>query len=284
MCVAGASPHKQAKRISITLDDAPMSPTRLFRFPYLRALSLLDGIRANQEEFKLGVFVVGSHIKKFGFKDISIYDSAGHVISNHSFSHPALSKTTVEDFVADVVLNHDLISNFRSFQPFFRFPYLDKGGGKHKQVLKSLALQGYTDGYVTVLTHDWYINKLLIDAVNNEEFIDYRKFGRWYVDVIVSGAEFMFEQYSQKGLEQPAHILLLHANDVNALYFDLLIDAFKKKGWLFVSMDKAYKENHKLYLSGRFNMRSNFKLSLGSPYIDISYIQDSFDKAKVKFR
>lgn len=273
--------NKEVKRISITLDDAPMAPSRLFKHPNLRALSFVEGVWQSGEDFKLGVFVVGAHLKRFGAASVNLYSRAGHIIANHSFSHPALSKTTIADFVADVKQNHGLISGFSTFQPCFRFPYLDKGAGKSQEVLKQLSAMRYENGYVTVITHDWYANKLLLDAVRGAEPLDYKKFGELYVELIVEGAEFMAQQYSDKGLPQPAHVLLLHANDVNALYFKDLLKAFKEKGWRFVDMDEAYKINEQLRKDGRFRMKQNFSFSLKSPYIYIPNITERFQLSKI---
>ena len=55
-----------------------------------------------------------------------MYDEAGHMIGNHTYSHPASTKIPSEDFIDDIYKCHEVIKKYNNFKYFFRYPYLDE--------------------------------------------------------------------------------------------------------------------------------------------------------------
>ncbi len=240
------SPQKEPRtyrKIALTLDDPPLPASKLFKSATNRADAIISEIRRVNGP-QAAFFTVGLHIENFGSSDLKNLAEAGHIIANHTYSHPMLSKITVDEFMSDVEKNHMMIELLPGFKPYFRYPYLDMGG-REKQLasMKRLSELGYTNAYVTLTTHDWYLNAILLSAQRNNQKIDYDAFGTAYVNTIVDCAEYIANQYDISGMQQPAHILLLHANDVNALYLGKMIETFRKKGWEIIGVDDAYALN-----------------------------------------
>lgn len=237
------TPKKPSRKIALTLDDPPLPKTQLFTSAQHRARSIIEQIQKVNGPVS-AFFTVGLHIEKFGTSDLKSYAEAGHIIGNHTYTHPALSKISVDEFIADVQKNHNLIQDLPGFGPYFRYPYLDMGGREKQNVsLAKLAEMGYTNAYVTLSNHDWYINSILLSAQRSGKTINYEAFGDAYVAMMIDCANYIANQYDVSGVEQPAHVLLLHANDINALYLGKLITAFRDSGWEVIDVDHAYTLN-----------------------------------------
>lgn len=239
--VHGGENQTLSRKIAITIDDAPLGSSRLFT-PLQRANSIIEKIRQLNGP-AIAVFAVGNHIEKFGDKDLLAYEKAGHIICNHTETHRALSQISAEDFIYDVQKSHSRICSYRGFLPYFRYPYLDYGTPEKKLVVaQALKQMGYQEGYVTISTFDWYINALLLNKIND---VGFEELKRTYVKMLADCAAQEFYLASRCGLNYPVHILLLHANDLNALFMGDLIAELLKRGWEVISAAEAYQLNEK---------------------------------------
>lgn len=77
----------------------------------------------------------------------------GHVIGNHTYSHPDLTKLTDDRIIEQLASTDDLIRQTVGYstKPLFRFPY----GARDVRVLRTIAAQGYRSIYWTTDSLDW---------------------------------------------------------------------------------------------------------------------------------
>jgi peptidoglycan/xylan/chitin deacetylase (PgdA/CDA1 family)/gas vesicle protein len=77
----------------------------------------------------------------------------GHVIGNHTLSHPDLTKLTDDRVIEQLSATDDLIKQAVGYssKPLFRFPY----GARDARVLRTIAQQGYRSIYWTTDSLDW---------------------------------------------------------------------------------------------------------------------------------
>ncbi|MEO1311946.1 MAG: hypothetical protein AAFV51_13435, partial [Pseudomonadota bacterium] len=131
-----------------------------------------------------------------------------------------------------------------NLRPWFRFPFLDEGRDPAKvaAIAEGLEARGLANGYVTVDTYDWHMERRLQDALRDGRAVDYDKLGRLYVDMSLYAAEFYDGIAVQTLGYSPVHVLLLHENDLAALYATDLVKAFRDAGWEIVGPDAAYGE------------------------------------------
>jgi hypothetical protein len=86
--------------------------------------------------------------------------------------------------------------------------------------------------------------------------IDLSKLGQLYVETIVDTAEFNDRIARDTLGRSPAHVLLLHETDLNALFIADLVAGLRAAGWTIITMDEAYRdpiaqmEPDTLYLGG----------------------------------
>ncbi|WP_294320015.1 polysaccharide deacetylase family protein [uncultured Sphingomonas sp.] len=247
MCLAAITPAAAQKRIALTFDDAPRA-----RGPFLtpdeRTERLIAGLRKAKVR-QAAFFVVPGNLSApdgaGGERRIAAYVKAGHVIANHSFSHPALKSMTAEAYLADIDRAGGWLMGRKGLRPWFRFPFLDEGGtdkAKRDAVRAGLAARKLSNGYVTVDGSDWSIEGLTIDARKAGEPIDMDALRDLYVETHVESAEFSDRLAKQALGRQPVQVMLLHETDLAAYWIADLVAALRKKGWEIVTADAAYRD------------------------------------------
>ena len=228
--------------LAITFDDAPRSGTEVFDGQQ-RTDALLESLR------KAGVaeamfFVVSSNIKDDNRNRLEKYAQQGHVLASHSHTHISANQSSIADFIADVATANRVLSSLDGYQPYFRFPYLHRGATpEDRQAIKvELAALGQLDGYVTIDNYDWYMDALLQDALREGRSVDYEALERIYVEVLWNCIEF-YDQLAIEALgRSPKHVLLLHENDLAAMFVDKLVEHARRQGWQIIPATSAYQD------------------------------------------
>ncbi len=243
LLAACASVPQPQKRIALTFDDIPRD-----RGAWLndeeRAQRLIASLR--QAGVKQAAFFLnpGRIPDKAGAESrIAAYVAAGHVIANHSATHPHLNATTPAAYLADIDAAAAWLKDRPGYRPWFRFPYLDEGQGdlaKRDAVRAGLASRGLSNGYVTVDASDWFYEQAAIDAVRAGKRINRDALRDLYVESHVESAEFSDALARRTLGRSPAHVLLLHETDLAAFWIADLVRALRAKGWTIVTADEAY--------------------------------------------
>lgn len=245
--LVASAPAAAQKRIALTFDDAPRA-----RGPFLtpdeRTERLIAGLRKAKVQ-QAAFFVVPGNLsapdRAGGERRIAAYVKAGHVIANHSFSHPALKSMTAEAYLADIDRASGWLMGRKGLRPWFRFPFLDEGGtdkAKRDAVRAGLAARKLSNGYVTVDGSDWSIEGLTIEARKTGEPIDMDALRDLYVETHVESAEFSDRLAKQALGRQPVQVMLLHETDLAAYWIADLVAALRSKGWEIVTADAAYRD------------------------------------------
>ncbi len=246
-CLAATAPAIAQKRIALTFDDAPRA-----RGPFLtpdeRTERLIAGLRKAKVR-QAAFFVVPGNLSApdgvGGERRIAAYVRAGHVIANHSFTHPALKSMTAEAYLADIDRASGWLMGRKGLRPWFRFPFLDEGGtdkAKRDAVRAGLAARQLSNGYVTVDGSDWNIEGLTIEARKAGDPIDMDALRDLYVETHVESAEFSDRLAKQALGRQPVQVMLLHETDLAAYWIADLVAALRSKGWEIVTADAAYRD------------------------------------------
>ena len=232
-----------AQEIAITMDDF-----RLNDDPTLTATEKDERILAALERNHLAIalFVIGAEaIKPLTKERLAVWDRTNHIIANHTYTHRrTYARMSFEDFSEEVRKTDDVLSGFRNFQRYFRFPALMEGDTQEKrdQMRAFLKQAGYRQGYVTIDTSDWYVNVRLINRLRQNPEADLTPYRDYYLKHLWERAQF-YDGLSQQVLGRSVrHTLLIHHNLLNALFLNDVIDMFRSKGWKFVSASEAFQD------------------------------------------
>jgi peptidoglycan/xylan/chitin deacetylase (PgdA/CDA1 family) len=241
-CVT-AAPDAGAKRIAMTFDDVPRS-AGAFMTPDERTDLLIKSLDLTGVEQAAFFINPGSIAQSNGGAErIARYVAAGHVLANHTYSHPHLSELTAEAFLADIDKAAEWLNRQPANRPWMRYPFLDEGGtdkAKVAAVRAGLAARGLNNGVVTIDASDWGYDDMATQAKVAGKTLDMAALRALWVESHVEAAEY-YDALARRALgRSPAHIMLLHEADVTALYVADLVRALKAKGWTIVTADEAF--------------------------------------------
>ncbi|MBR4343550.1 MAG: polysaccharide deacetylase family protein [Lachnospiraceae bacterium] len=202
----------------------------------------------NAHEITALMFAVGENIEKY-------YDNAvyalknGMILGNHSYSHPAFSKLSIEEAMEDIEKNEAVLEKLyedagveRKYRPF-RFPYGDKGGANKEALQKFLRDKGFSKLKDTQLPYAWWKEKGLdkdIDTFWTFDFAEYniRQGSGFTEEDVWKRINNMNPSYGAALLKEGnSHFLLLHAHDETEElvpeYYKKFIDYLLEKGVVF---------------------------------------------------
>jgi peptidoglycan/xylan/chitin deacetylase (PgdA/CDA1 family) len=231
-----------SKEIAITFDDSPRKATGYFNGPE-RAKKLIDELKRHQVS-QVAFFANSAKLNAEGKQRLSTYSQAGHIIANHTHSHPDFNKLSLNDYVQNFLLADEKLSQFENFKKLFRFPYLRNGDTNEKRygMQEILKKHGYIHAYITLNNYDWYIESLFQSAIKAGTTIDLDRMRKFYVQVMMESIEF-YDEMAMKNLgRSPKHILLLHEMDISALFIGDLVDELRNKDWKIIAPEQAYSD------------------------------------------
>lgn len=232
-----------AKQIAFTFDDAPM-PSSQVMTGQARTDLLLSNLK------KAGVndalfFITTKHLTDdTGKQRLAQYGAQGFHIAHHSHAHLSANKMPVSDYLQDFELAHAALQSYEYYLPLHRFPFLHHGKSRQdqQQIRHALAAKGYQEGYVTIDNAEWYLNHLYQQAVEQGQAVDLTALKQLYIETLMAGIEY-YDALALKTLKRsPKHVLLLHANDISAIYAGDLAAALTQAGWQIISPQQAYQD------------------------------------------
>jgi peptidoglycan/xylan/chitin deacetylase (PgdA/CDA1 family) len=176
---------------------------------------------------------------------LRIWLDAGLDLGNHSFSHRDLNTTPLARYQADVIrgetVTRALLRERGRTLKYFRHPFLHAGKDPAvKQALeKFLAGRGYTIAPVTIDNQEWVFAEVYARARERGDRATADRVAAAYITYMDDIFAF-FEKWSVDVVGyEIRQVLLLHANPLNADHLDALVAMMKRRGYAFISLDRA---------------------------------------------
>jgi len=170
---------------------------------------------------------------------------AGHDLGNHTYSHLRLYNATIAEFEADLLrgeqVTRQLLEARGCVPRYFRHPTLNTGrDSAHKvQAENVLARHQYTVAPVTIDSDEYLYAAAYDRARAAGDSVQMRRLGTDYVRYMRS----MFGYYERLSVtlltREPAQVLLLHANWLNADHLPALVAMMRRRGYEFVTIETA---------------------------------------------
>ena len=234
------STQVMSKEIAISFDDSPRHASGYFD-GQTRAKTLIAALAESNVE-QVAFFSVSERLNEEGTARLNLYANAGHIIANHTDSHPNFNQLSLEDFSDNFLQAHERLKDFKNFKPWFRFPYLREGNTPEKRdgFRELLAQHGYINAYITANNYDWYIESLFQNALKSDVTIDMERLRKFYVQQLMESINY-YDQMAIKYLGRfPKHVLLLHEMDISALFISDLVKELRQQGWKIIPISEAY--------------------------------------------
>lgn len=234
--------ESNSQEIAFTFDDAPTADGPIFRGEE-RTQRIVHALKKHNVD-EAAFFILTNNLREETAGRMKSYTDAGHILANHSHRHMWIHQAGTQAYLEDVATADSILSNFPRYAKWYRYPYLDEGRtvtarDSIRAGLKDLQL---INGYVTVDNYDWYLNSLLKAAKEQNRKINLDILGDIYIQHIYSSLQF-YDNLARTHLGRtPRHVLLLHENDLAALFLDDLIAFLKARGWKIISPRVAYQD------------------------------------------
>ena len=241
------------RQVAVTFDDLPAVPASI---PLARQQTLTGDLLRSIEAAGVPAigFVNENKLETNGKLDpakvklLEQWLDAGLDLGNHSYSHPDLHRIDVDDYERNIARGERVIRPLLQKRGrelrWFRHPFLRTGRSLEvkQRVETFLQKRGVRVAPVTHDNSEWIFALAYENAIaRNDENLK-RRLGIEYVAYMDRKLAY-FEQQSQSlfGRNIP-HVLLVHANALNADWFDELAASMKKRGYSFIPIDQAMKD------------------------------------------
>jgi peptidoglycan/xylan/chitin deacetylase (PgdA/CDA1 family) len=179
---------------------------------------------------------------------LRLWVDAGLELGNHSYSHRSLNRTPLEEFEADVTrgepVTRRLLAAAGLKLRYFRHPFLQVGLelDKRRAFEAFLARRGYSVAPVTIDNDEYVYAAIYAFALRSGDRAMADRIGAdylRYMDEVVAFCEDVARRLSGREIR---HVLLLHANSLNADYFGRLAGAIAARGYTFVTLERALED------------------------------------------
>lgn len=236
------SSSERTPQVAITMDD--------FSWGYAVKLSadernheILEALRAHS--VKAALFVVGRNADNGTGKGLlKEWNSAGHLICNHTYSHRNYNdeRMTTSVYTEDILHAEAVLKDFPQFRKLFRFPMLKEGNtaAKRDGLRVFLKRHGYRTGHVTIDNSDWIIDERLRMRLAKEPSANLKPYRDFYLKHMWNRAAYYDDLGRTVTGRSVKHTVLTHFNLLNGLFLGDLMDMFKQKGWQLIDAEEAF--------------------------------------------
>ncbi|MEO9869834.1 polysaccharide deacetylase family protein [Ekhidna sp.] len=240
----------QNRRMCVTVDDLPA-----VHYGLNNRAEITDGLLATFIKYEVPAigYVNEGKLYKDGVLDqqrvayLEQWLKSGLELGNHSFSHMNYHKNSLEAFGEDILKGEQIIKplseKYQRKVQYFRHPYLRSGATKEtsNSLKEFLQSNGYIEAPVTIDNEEYLFAKAYAVAIRKGDKEQALKVAESYLEYMTLQQEY-YEKASNDLLGRNMdHILLIHANLLNAHYLDELLDIYKEKGYEFISQEAALK-------------------------------------------
>jgi peptidoglycan/xylan/chitin deacetylase (PgdA/CDA1 family) len=219
--------------VAITFDDLPAPPAAAPRL--LKAI-----VRAHVPA--VGFVNENKLATKAHIDVLQRWHAAGLELGNHTYSHRDLHTIGAEEFTRDVVRGEPVTRTILGRAPrWFRHPFLHTGTSMamKQEVEEFLTQRGYRIAPVTLDNSEWIFAAAYEKA---KDAATRKRIGEAYL-VYMDRKLGYFEEQSQKLFGRNIrHVLLVHANTLNADWFDELAASMRRRGYRFIPLERALED------------------------------------------
>ena len=246
--------QQEVRAICVSIDDLPansIDPSDE-RFSYITS-HLLETF----DKYKVPAigFVNEGKLYPQGQRSVQRESLLGHwhdrgfELGNHTYSHIDINNTSLDQYQKDIVKGGQITDSLYHDSPrrvkYFRHPFLHCGNSDEKRTGLTALLQKlhYVEAPVTIDNSEWIFARAYDIALQKKDIETSRRIGNDYVTYMMQKVKYFESQSRALFKRNISHILLIHANTLNADWLGNLLQALGTYGYQFVSMGKALEDN-----------------------------------------
>ncbi|MDD5361964.1 MAG: polysaccharide deacetylase family protein [Ignavibacteria bacterium] len=264
----------------ITIDDLPVvvkyyKDTNTYNYITDNILAALKkyGIKAIGAVNE-GKMYSGIHLDSNKYNILRKWLGSGMELSNHTFAHSNYNDLSFKEFSKDIIKGETILTKvlgeYGKKLVYFRHPFLFRGNTKEKaDSLESfLNHRGYTVTPVTIDNADYEFAR----AYEKASFEENDSLKKLIGDEYISYMEKVIDYYESQSIKifgyNVKHILLTHANLLNADNYDRLFEMYQNRGYKFINFedamkDECYKTNDEYYKKSGISWLHRWAYTMG---------------------
>jgi len=244
-CPGLATTHME---LAVTIDDLPTTGALP---PDTTRVSIVDRmveiLRRHAVPAVYGFANAGQLRDDPAYENILLaWRKGGFLFGNHTLSHLDLDRVSTSEFVADIEGNEALLEPLAppGAPKFFRYPYLHQGNEREKRaaVRSWLASRGYRIAPVTVYVEHWEWSNAYARCVAQKDGRAIKRVKEMYLETSKARLAWARQVSAQLFKRQIKHILLLHADAIDAAILDDLLRAHRAAGVTLISLESALQD------------------------------------------
>jgi peptidoglycan/xylan/chitin deacetylase (PgdA/CDA1 family) len=235
----------QDNQVCFTFDDLPVTSEHFKDIDFQTTIT--KKLLSTLKKYHIPAigFLNGCNVRANDYSPLQMWLENDMEIGNHTFSHLDYHTVSLQEFIADFQkCEQELIKvneNFNNSAKYFRHPYLHTGETKEKadSLRRFLINSSYREAPVTIDHSDWIFSLAYDNARVKGDTLLMQKMGKTYLDFAEQKLKYIEGQADKLFNRRIKHILLLHANTINADYLDDIAAIYKKNDYRFISLDEA---------------------------------------------
>lgn len=253
VCAIAASGQTRDRTVAVTIDDLPVVSTRR---DIQNRREITKKLLGHIRKAKVPVIGFVNENKLYNAEQrdekqidlLRMWLDAGLDLGNHTYSHRSLNQIPIGEYEADFLkgetITRELLATKKKQIRYFRHPFLQTGRTLEikAQFAAFLKEHGYTIAPISFDNADYIFSAAYDKAFDKKDTGLMKKVGEAYVPYMESKLDYWERQSTKLFGREISQTLLIHANFINSDYFDDLAAMFKKRGYRFVTLDEALKD------------------------------------------
>ena len=233
------------REVAVTFDDLPAVPPSI---PLARQQVLTRDLLRTIKAARIPAvgFVNDNKLETNGKVDprkvklLQEWLDAGLELGNHTYSHPDLHRIDVAAFEKDLVKGEQTVRKIQKSLRWFRHPFLHTGRSieTRTRVEQLLRKRGVRVAPVTLDNSEWIFAR----AYDRSDAEMKQRIGREYVAYMDRKLAYFEDQSEGLFGRNIRHVLLVHANPLNADWFDEVAASMKQRGYSFITLERALED------------------------------------------
>ena len=254
LCTPLAAQQKTTRTIAITIDDLPVVSTRTDLRTGQEITRKILGHLKEANAPAIG-FVNENKLYAGQKRDqdqialLQMWLDAGLELGNHTYSHRSLNRIELADYEADLLkgelITKELLRKKGREMRYFRHPFLQTGRTMEVKAAfdQFLREHGYIIAPISFDNADYIFSRAYDNAFDKNDPELMRRVGEAYVPYMESKLAYWERQSVRLFGRDMSQTLLIHANFINSDYFDDLAAMLKRRGYRFVTLEKALRDD-----------------------------------------
>lgn len=237
-----------AQKVALTFDDLPVNgtlPAGMTEVDLVkRVLPILKAAKAPPSYGFVNARKLEDN--RAGAEALRLWVAGGQRVGSHTYSHMNLTKSSVEDFERDILINEPalvLLTSDDSWR-WLRFPYLHEGDTLEKRhaIRAFLSERGYSIAQTTLDYEDYMWNNAYARCVDRQDAASIERLRSSYLATADAWLDMNRAMARQLYGRDISHVLLLHLGAFSPEILPPLLKMLQHKGFTLVTLEEAQRD------------------------------------------